>query len=390
MTSAYGNVSCKSNPKKKRKNGDGSVYSISGRNKWGAAITNVHGDRVSKTFETTEAAWAWLAEEIRAKNQGLSTVAANPNQTLSDFLVDWVDRNESQKKPSTSRNYRSRIKNQIIPAIGNLRLAHVSPRILEDLILNLVEKGFSAGTVKGVYRTLSAAFSDGFRLGDIPTNPMKRVKMPRLKSVPLKHIPDVDAAIIYSHASQNPYLHARIELGMVCGLRPGEVLGLLWSDVDWELRILHIRRQVQEVKGCGLVFQTVKQNQDRVIYLSDLQVSILKSHKELQDSIRDGFEEDEDLIFPNRTGRKLDHRRDDRIWKNLLKKSGVPSYSRYQMRKTAFTKLYAEIKDMRKLMEYSGHSQVSTLINSYVFASDDYKDEIRKSVDAIRPSNSRK
>ena len=390
MTSASGNVLRKSNTKKKRKNGDGSVYNISGRNKWGAAITNVHGDRISKTFESTEEAWAWLAEEIRAKNQGLSTVAANPNQTLSDFLLEWVDRNESQKKPSTSRNYRSRIKNQINPAIGNFRLAHVSPRVLEDLKLNLVEKGLSAGTVKGVYRTLSAAFSDGFRLGDIPTNPMKRVKMPRLKSVPLKHIPDVDAAIIYSHASQDPYLHARIELGMVCGLRPGEVLGLLWSDVDWELKILHIRRQVQDVKGCGLVFQTVKQNQERVIYLSGLQVAILKSHREFQDSIRYRFEEDEDLIFPNRTGRKLDHRRDDRIWKSLLKKSGVQSYSRYQMRKTAFTKLYAEIKDMRKLMEYSGHSQVSTLINSYVFASDDYKEEIRKSVDAIRPSNTKK
>ena len=199
--------------KRKRSNGLGSVYRIAARNKWAASIYNVQGIRVTKYFELEEEAWSWLDQEQKAKHLGITTVHANPN--------------------------------------------------LDDLILNLISQGFGAGTVKGVYRTLSAAFADGFRLGDLPNNPMLRVKIPRLRSNSMKHIPDVDAAIIYSHASEDPYMHARVELGMVCGLRPGEVLGLLWSDLDIETKQLHIRRQVQEIRGQGLVFQTVKQDQER-------------------------------------------------------------------------------------------------------------------------------
>jgi len=223
-------------------------------------------------------------------------------------------------------------------------------------------------------------------LGDLPVNPIERVKMPSLKSKPLRPIPNIDAAIIYSHASQDPYMHARIEIGLVCGLRPGEALGLLWSDIDWESRILAIKRQVQHVKGIGLIFQSVKQNEERSIYLTDVQLEILKKHKEHQDTIRSQFTEDEGLIFPNNLGRKLDHRGDDRKWKKLIEKAGVSSYARYRMRKTSYTRLYAQLRDARSLMEYTGHTQLSTLMNSYVFPSENFVDEIRNSVDLARPT----
>jgi hypothetical protein len=55
------------------------------------------------------------------------------------------------------------------------------------------------------------------------------------------------------------------------------------------------------------------------------------------------------------------------------------------MRKTAFSNLYAELGDIRKLLDYSGHSQVSTVMKSYVFATEDSANEIRRSIDACRP-----
>jgi hypothetical protein len=73
------------------------------------------------------------------------------------------------------------------------------------------------------------------------------------------------------------------------------------------------------------------------------------------------------------------------MWKQLLVKSGVKHYQRYQMRKTAFSNLYAELGDIRKLLDYSGHSQVSTVMKSYVFATEDSANEIRRSIDACRP-----
>ena len=68
-------------------------------------------------------------------------------------------------------------------------------------------------------------------------------------------------------------------------------------------------------------------------------------------------------------GKKQDPKADHKAWKALLKASGVKSdYTRYQMRKTAFTNLFANGVDVRTIMEMSGHSQASTLLTSYVHA----------------------
>jgi integrase len=373
--------------RRSRANGQGSVYPVKNRNCWGASIKNLLEVRITKTFKTKDEAHAWLLEQKKLRSQGLYLNDENLKQTVAEYLLDWVDHNRNQKKPATTRNYSERIRNQINPRIGYLKATALSPRAIEDLISQLISAGYAPGTIYATYRTLSAAYSDGVRLGLLSQNPTTRVKLPKLTSVPIKQIPSQDAAKIYSCSMQTPSTHARVELGMVCGLRPGEVLGLLWGDIDWTERTLTISRQVQRIAGEGLVFQSVKQGKQRTIVLTDEQISILKCHKDLQDVYRPTFLVDEGLIFPNSLGSKLDDKRDSYLWKKLLKLAEVKSYQRYQMRKTAFSNLYAQLGDVRKLLDYSGHSQVSTVMKSYVFATEEAGNEIRRSLDASRPSS---
>lgn len=383
MTSGSSNLS--KSKKRARANGQGSIYYIAARQCWGASIHDYNNKRVTKNFNSEEEAFCWLAEQRKAKSLGLYTALEPTKVTLAEYLLDWVERNQNHKKPATNDFYRGRINNQIIPVLGHLKLTSVTPRAIEDLISKMIGKGASAAIVKGTYRTLSAALSDGFRLGDLPQNPMAKVKMPRLYSIPRKQIPKSDAALIYQCATHDPYMHARIEIGMISGLRPGEVLGLKWSDVDWEKSTLTISRQVQRVTGQGLVFQSVKQGRERTIVLSSIQIDILIRHLMAQDAKRSMFKVDENLIFPNLNGGKMEDRRDSRMWKQLLRQAGVGNYQRYQMRKTAFSNLYAVLGNVRQLMDYSGHSQVSTVMNSYVFGTEDTDELMRKSIDAIRP-----
>ena len=371
--------------RRSRANGEGSVYLVKNRNCWGASIKNLLEVRITKTFQTKDEAHAWLLEQKKLRSQGLYSNDENLKQTVAEYLLEWVEHNRNQKKPATTRNYSERIRNQINPRIGYLKATALSPRAIEDLISQLIAAGYAPGTIYATYRTLSAAYSDGVRLGLLSQNPTTRVKLPKLISTPMKQITRQDAAKIYSCAMQTPSMHARVELGMVCGLRPGEVLGLLWSDIDWDERTLTISRQVQRVAGQGLVFQSVKQGKQRTIVLTDEQISILRGHKEMQDVYRPTFSVDEGLIFPNSLGSKLDDKRDSYLWKKLLRLAEVKSYQRYQMRKTAFSNLYSELGDVRKLLDYSGHSQVSTVMKSYVFATEEASNEIRRSIDASRP-----
>lgn len=87
---------------------------------------------------------------------------------------------------------------------------------------------------------------------------------------------------IYLEAMKDPYMHARIEVAGMLGLRPGEALGLKWADLNVNESKLHVARQVQRVKGKGLVVKAVKQKKERTLFISDATIQILLTHKKYQ------------------------------------------------------------------------------------------------------------
>ena len=95
--------------------------------------------------------------------------------------------------------------------------------------------------------------------------------------------------------------------------------------------------------------------------------------------------EDEDLIFPNTVGKLGDEKSDRLAFKNLLTAAGVPDCQLYQLRKTAFTAMAGQT-DLKTLMEFSGHTQVSTVIGNYVFATSESMDLAIWKMDGLRPT----
>lgn len=179
-------------------------------------------------------------------------------------------------------------------------------------------------------------------------------------------------------------MHARIEVAGMLGLRPGEALGLKWSDLNVDECTLLIERQVQRAKGQGLVLKPVKQNTARTLKLSQETIQILVTHKRHRSLNKAKWTEDNDLIFPNTVGKLIDEKSDRLAFKNLLTAAGVPDCQLYQLRKTAFTAMAGQT-DLKTLMEFSGHSQVSTVIGNYVFATSESMDLAIREMDKLRP-----
>lgn len=352
--------------RQKRANGEGSIYWEASKQRWIGAAKDINGKMRRKSFLKKSEAEDFCHDQKKARTLGASTFATNPKMKVSEFLDHWLT-TRANIKPETRRNYETAIKNWITPHIGKFLVGAIRPATIENLYQKLDAAGYKAGPTNVVHAVLSKAFSDAVRLGELPFDPMDRVQKLTRKSTPSKHIPKQDEVKIYAEAMKDPESHARIEIGLVMGLRPGEVMGLKWSDIDWSQKTLTIERQVQRVRGQGLVFQSSKTGTTRTIHLSETQIEILVIHRYNQDSQKSNWVEDEDLLFPNSLGKKLDPKADHKAWKALLKAAGVKAnYTRYQMRKTAFTNLSASGVDVRTIMEMSGHTQASTLLTSYV------------------------
>ena len=374
--------------KPKRANGRGSIYQITkpnGRKVWKAAIKDVNGKLRTKNFTRFAEAEDWIGEQRRARHLGENTYATNPKMTVGDFLIGWVESHRSLVKHSTYKSYRSCIRNQINPAIGKQLAATLTTKAIENFYGVLVANQVGGGTLNLVHRTLSCAYGDAVRLGDLPRNPVVNAKKPNIKPVPTKPIPPEHWKRIYLEAMKNPFTHARIEIGLMIGLRPGEVLGLRWEDLSCENQTLTIERQVQRGSSGSLEFQSVKQGQIRTVPLTEAQIKILLAHKRSQALNKAKWTIDENLIFPNSIGGKLDEKKDRADFKKLLNNAGVPDYQLYQLRKTAFTNM-AQQTDVRTLQAFSGHNQVSTLMESYVFPTEQSLLKAISGMDKLRPT----
>jgi len=377
----------KKSAKPKNANGRGSTYIVTksnGKKVRKAAIYDINGKRRTKTFSTKAEADDWLVDQRRAREQGANTYATNPKMTVGQYLLGWVVSHRAHVKPNTYNSYLSVIKNQIIPNIGNLKASSLSPKVVENFLGELAARGVGAGTINLTHRVMSAAYNDAVRHGDMPKNPVLLARKPRVKSVATKSIPLEHWQKIYQEAIKEPHTHARIEIALMVGLRPGEALGLKWSDVDWDNSTLTIERQIQRVRGEGLAFQSVKQGGIRTIKISQETLKILQNHKRHQSLQKARWQNDEDLIFTNTIGRMQDEKADRLMFKKLCRSAWVPEYQLYQCRKTAFTNMAAST-DMRTVMEFSGHSQVSTVIASYVFPTTESMNKAVSEMDKLRP-----
>ena len=119
------------------------------------------------------------------------------------------------------------------------------------------------------------------------------------------------------------------------------------------------------MKGEGLRFSDTKIPQKFPSYITPRVMKILLTYKRYQQLNKAKWKVDLGLIFPNAQGNMMDETRDKKWFKDLCSEAGIPPRSLYQLRKNCFTQLMS-VSDIGTTMAFSGHTQSSTLINSYI------------------------
>jgi site-specific recombinase XerD len=373
--------------REKRANGTGRLYKDYTRDRWVAAFEFEKGKPIYKTTRYKKDIYIleeWLIEQRHAKEHGVGTRSLHPKMTLSEFLTNWNQNRRHEVKANTIRYYQQSIDHRISPFIGDLIASKMTKKAILGFIMVLREKGYSGSTIRGACITINAAFNHAVMVGDMPFNPMKDIKIPEANSKPAKPIKKSDFAKIYNEATKDPWLHARVEVGIFMGRRPAEVAGLKWRDLDLEENRLIIERQIIREKGLGLVIDSPKQKVEQDIPLSKDQIQIFMKLKQSQDDSGLTKKNDEGWIFPNSYGGRLSPEVDKKRWNKLLEAAWVPHYQRYQMRKTAFSNLNSSGMDAKSLQKYSGHADIRTLMDSYVFGTTEAEIKALQFQDSLR------
>src|SRR6266508_1228949 len=249
--------------------------------------------------------------------------------------------------------------------MGGHRLDKLEPEHLERLYAKMQRNGSRAATAHQAHRTIRTALGEAHRRKRITSNPAAIARPPRIDEgddeVEPYSVADVQRILTEAKKHRNS---ARWAVALALGLRQGETLGLMWTDVDLDRGVLRVRRGRVRPKyehGCGgacrrkhagycperrqvrpTVANTKSKAGRRSIGLPDQLVELLREHKRQQDAERAKARqlwEDGGWVFASETGRPLNPNTDYHQWKALLAAAGVREGRLHDARHTAATVL---------------------------------------------------
>ena len=162
------------------------------------------------------------------------------NMTFSNFTIQWLNTRCANLSPSTLSGYNSYLKTCILPALGDKMIHKITHDNCQALISEF-NKTHAKKSVKNVAGILHEIFEYAKSNQIIAINPAEGLY--------IAPTPDYEY-YIYSTEEMQTLLNAvkgtddevPIMLAAFCGLRLSEIMGLRWSDIDFENGTLQIRQ----------------------------------------------------------------------------------------------------------------------------------------------------
>jgi integrase len=253
------------------------------------------------SFRENAGCLAWLSQKLallaatflamRATSQRLrryldGVARRRDRQTLDDYLNQWLELCQARGlRPATIASYRATLQLHVSSELRATALDRVTPQAVNQMYSYLLESGrrhrsggLSARSVRYVHTLLKKAYADAVRLGYVDRNPIALTDPPTLKAARARVRPPwtpEELAAFLSAAQMDP-LYPAYHLAAYTGMRRGEVLGLRWSDVDFEGRQLQVIQTIVEAGHEPTIGEPKSDRSRRVIALDDGTVAVLR------------------------------------------------------------------------------------------------------------------
>jgi integrase len=262
--------------------------------------------------------------------------------TLERYMQSWLAGKDLPIRPNTARNYRRYAEQHILPVMGKMRLQNIQPAHIRQLYLRMQAEGKGARTIQLVHSTLHCALRQAVKERLIGYNPMDAVERPKVETQEFHIFTEEQARTFLAATKGHPY-EALFYLALTTGLRKGELLGLMWSDVDWQKSVLKVERQLQQAYSSSAeLVPTKTRSGRRQIKLGKGTLAMLEAQHQRQENQKalagNGWKEN-DMIFTTSIGTYIDQTRVSREFKHILRKANLPDIRFHDLRHTSISLL---------------------------------------------------
>ncbi len=309
-----------------------------------------------------------LQAALRAEASGLPSPGAR--LTTGAYLDHWLrDAVRPSVRSRTYASYAGVVRVHLDPGLGHVPLARLTPQQVQAFLNAKFAGGLAPRTVAYVRAVLRQALGQAERWGLVTRNVARLAEPPRVPQREIRPLTP-DQVRLFLEAIHGDRAEALYLVAVGVGLRQGEILGLAWTDIDFERSTITVRQALQRVDGRLELVEPKSVTSRRVVAVPTIVLDGLRVHRTRQreDRLLAGSrwqDDPRDLVFRTTVGTPMDGIAVTRRFQARLAVAGLPRQRFHDLRHACASLLLAQGVPARVVMETLGHSQISLTLNTY-------------------------
>ena len=278
---------------------------------------------------------------------------------FADYAWEWFESYKVPKlRPGTEMNYRLIIRKHLVPFFGSMRLDEITTVDVQRFYNQHAHQ--SRSTVNKLALILHGIFDSAIEDGLCVIDLTRSKRLTYSKKKTFREALFIDAA--QDIIANLPRLELKdrllVALLIITGIRRGEALSLQWEDIDFERKLINIRRSVRFAGNKGYIGPTKSKAGVRLIPLEPQLEEILTALPHDGKYILGNGE------FP------ITEMTYKRGWERICRTINIHGATAHVLRHTYITMAAAHL-DIKTLQTIAGHSDISTTMNRYAHGRED-------------------
>ena len=301
------------------------------------------------------------------------------NKIVSDFAKEYLSIQRTSLSPTSYVLYERIIEQYILPMFGRMRLRDIKTYHVQDFIMKLNsmtrrdgKPGYIAPqTVKRYTTVLRSMLTMAYKMYYMDDD----VGLSRRLTFPKERYQEVDVftieetkAILAAAKTEPINIRLLIELALFTGMRRGEIVGLKWSDINFDKQCLSVKRSIYKPRGEKSIEKEPKSHSSiRTIAIPNCLCETLKEYKESQEeySLSLAAWKNLDYVFTDDIGNVMNPQTPTKQFSHFLARHNIRHLKFHCLRHTSATILLSSGCDIKTVSARLGHSSIDTT-NIYV------------------------
>jgi len=356
----------------RRGRGEGSIYHDAGRGRYVGVLDVTEPGSGKRTRRKVSAT---TKTETRAKLDKLRREVADAGHagpaagTVASVVTDWTSHLPARIKDPTSKAIVRRHASRITAELGKIPVKKLQARDVERLLAAMAAEGLSTSTIRGCRSVLARALDRAIRDRLVMVNVAKVAEIPEGTVRKSRSMTTAQARQLLS-SDLDTWWRAYFTLALYCGLRPGELTGLRWEDVDLNEGLIRVRTSLKR-GSAGLAPGELKtESSKRTLSMPEaVRAALIALWAEQEtDKLRLGqhYLDKHDIVFRDDAGRPMSRQRLNIAFKDVLEAAGLGrNWQPRETRHTAISIASEHGVSIEDLADMAGHVNANVTRATY-------------------------